>query len=162
MTTDTIYQDGMIMRYEKHHEAWLAHRDWLSDNKQRQGPLFIRMQRTRANCKLALRHCRIHENQLTADACASHLHRMLLNSGNLLIESIMVRQVNLHILLVVKLVQITLLKCGKNTFRICITVFLLRLIQLHFIVSWTLWIVLNIVLTSTVLFLLYLNKSVCE
>jgi len=124
--------------YEKHHEARLAYRDWLSDNKQRHGPLFICMQRTRANFKLALRHCRIHENQLRADVCASLVIstiRMLLNSGNLLIESIMVRQLNLHILLVVKLVQITLLKCGKNTFRICIIVFLLRLIQLHFGVS---------------------------
>jgi len=58
---------------EKHNEARNAYLEWLRDGKPRFGVLFQRMQRTRANFKLAFRYCRQHEQQLRADACAINL-----------------------------------------------------------------------------------------
>ena len=58
---------------EKHSEARYAYLEWLREGKPRFGLLFQRMQRTRANFKLAFRFCRQHELQLRADACATNL-----------------------------------------------------------------------------------------
>ena len=58
---------------EKHGAARAAFRDWVAYGKPKFGPSFIIMKKTRASFKLALRYCKQHEDQLRADAYASHL-----------------------------------------------------------------------------------------
>ena len=58
---------------EKHEVAREAFLDWVLAGKPRAGALVIRMRRTRASFKLALRYCKQHEDQIRADACAESM-----------------------------------------------------------------------------------------
>jgi len=57
-------------KYDVSREAFL---DWVYCSRPRFGSVFIRMSCSRAVFKLALRYCRMHEDQLRADACAKSL-----------------------------------------------------------------------------------------
>ena len=60
---------------EKHDIARQTFMDWVYLGKPRQGVVFLKMKRTRASFKLAMRYCRQHEEQLRSDACARDLSK---------------------------------------------------------------------------------------
>jgi exonuclease III len=64
------WNDFAQEKYDISRDAFL---DWVHSGRPRTGAVFIRMSRSRAQFKLALRYCRQHEDQLRADACAKSL-----------------------------------------------------------------------------------------
>jgi len=72
-SSDYIIPGWNDIVFEKHKAARVAFKDWVAYGKPKFGPVFITMKKTRASFKLAVRYCKQHEDQLRADACASHL-----------------------------------------------------------------------------------------
>ena len=106
---------------DKHHAARAAFLDWVAAGRQRHGPVFMLMSRTRAAFKLALRHCRDHEEMLRANAYANSLASKDFKAfWNGIINKTTLTQQNMQLLLMDVVVTIIYVLCGVNIFVNCI------------------------------------------